>query len=429
MKVVFVNRFFYPDHSATSQILSDLALDLGRVGVGVEVVTSRLRYDDPEANLPARETVAGVDVLRVWSSRFGRRWLLGRAVDYLTFYAAAFLALLRRVRAGDAVVAMTDPPLVAAPAAVAARVRGALLVNWLQDVFPEIAQRLGVPGLGGLPGRGLLALRDWTLRVARVNVVLGERMAELVLARRGVERAAVRVVHNWADGHAVRPVAPEVNPLRAEWGLTDRFVVGYSGNLGRVHDFASVLEAAERLRDEARIVFLFIGAGARRDAVETRVRQLGLTNVLFRPYQPRARLAQALSAPDVHLVSLRPELEGLVVPSKFYGIAAAGRPTVFIGAHDGEVARLVVHFGAGYAVAPTDGAGLAALLARLAESPDQVAAAGARARAMLESEFERSRAVATWLEVLAALGPAWKQARERASRVAALSTTASRERG
>lgn len=403
MRVHFVNRFFYPDHAATSQILTDLAFVLAGEAYDVRVVASRLRYDDPGARLAAREDCRGVRVRRVWTSRFGRRWLPGRALDYLTFYLSATLALLLTVRRGDVLVAMTDPPLISVPAALVTRLRGARLVNWLQDVFPEVAEELGMPGGGGVSGRILRAFRDASLRAAAVNVVLGERMAERVRARRGVQARRVQVIPNWADGTAVVPVAREANPLRRDWGLGDRFVVGYSGNLGRAHDFADLVAAADALRDDDRVVFLFIGGGARQADLSRTVAEKGLANVQFRPYQPRERLSRSLGVADLHVVSLRPALEGLIVPSKLYGAAAAGRPVLFIGDPDGEVARLCRRFQAGWAVVPGDRDRLVDLIRALAADPRPALAAGGHARRMLEDEFSLEHAARGWAGLLDAI--------------------------
>jgi colanic acid biosynthesis glycosyl transferase WcaI len=141
-RVVFVNRYFYPDESATAQLLSDLAFGLAEHGFDVHVVCSRQLYGAPEAQLPAEEAVRGVVIHRVWTTRFGRRRLLGRALDYVSFYITCAVELLGLLRRRDVVIAKTDPPLISIVAALAARLRGAVLVNWLQDVFPEVASQL-----------------------------------------------------------------------------------------------------------------------------------------------------------------------------------------------------------------------------------------------------------------------------------------------
>src|SRR5512140_1118252 len=163
MRIIFLNRYFYPDHSATSQMLSDLAFFLAGAGHEVCVVTSRQRYDDAGAVLPARERIDGVEVHRVRTTRFGRDNLVGRAADYATFYLAAGWRLWRIARVGDVVVAKTDPPLISVVASVVARWRRAPLVNWVQDVFPEVAEALGVRALKGPQAALLRWLRNRAL--------------------------------------------------------------------------------------------------------------------------------------------------------------------------------------------------------------------------------------------------------------------------
>src|SRR4051812_14792777 len=265
-RILFVNRFFHPDHSATSQMLSDLSFHLAARGWQVEVVTSRQRYDDAAATLPPREKVNGVAVRRVWSTRFGRGFLPGRAVDYATFYISAFFALLRVARRDTTIVALTDPPLISVVAALAAMLRRATLVNWTQDLFPEVAEALGMRAL-----RVLRRVRDWSLRRARVNVALGDSMAARL--PHGI------VIHNWADA-SLHPV--EVPHTR--------FVVGYSGNLGRAHDARTMLAAIRALRANDDIEFVVTGGGAQLN--ELRAEQL--PNLRFAGYAPREQLSESL---------------------------------------------------------------------------------------------------------------------------------------
>ncbi|MDO8264237.1 MAG: glycosyltransferase family 4 protein [Gallionella sp.] len=399
MKLIFLNRYFFPDHSATSQMLADLAFHLAEVGHEVHVICSRQLYESPEAKLAAFEQVRGVKVHRVWTSRFGRANLVGRASDYLSFYFSATLKLLWLADAHTVVVAKTDPPLISVPVSWVTRWRGARLVNWLQDVFPEVAVELGVKALGGRLGGWVCHLRDNSLRAAMMNVVLGERMAERVRAR-GIDAGKVRVISNWADGEAITPIPAEANPLRAEWNLIGKFVVMYSGNMGRGHEFETILGAAALLQADARFVFLFVGGGNQRGPLGSEVARRGLTNVQFRPYQPREQLGLSLTVGDVHLISLRPELEGLIVPSKFYGVLAAGRPVVFVGAPDGEIARQVGQADCGVAVEQGDARGLAAGLVRLADAPAACKRMGWNGRRLFDGALSQSAALAAWEAIL-----------------------------
>jgi colanic acid biosynthesis glycosyl transferase WcaI len=367
--VVFVNRYFHPDHSATSQIASDLAFHLAGRGWEVAAVTSRQRYDDASARLKSG-VANGVQIERVWSTRFGRAGLAGRAVDYLSFYASAFFALLRY--RGAVVVAMTDPPLTSVLAAVASR----RVVNWVQDLFPEVAESLGVR----LPGV-LRRLRDWSLRRARANVVLGDLMAARV--------PKAMLIHNFADAD----LAPQPRVPAAGGG--DAFVVGYSGNLGRAHEFETIMGAMRRLPE---VRFLFTGGGAQLDSVK---RAAG-ANAFFRPYAPREELSASLSAADAHLVSLKPSLEGLVVPSKFYGVLAVGRPVIFVGARDGELARIIDEHRCGVVVEMGDVDGLTDSIRTLAGDPAEAAAMGRRGRELYLARYAPHHAFAAWERVLEA---------------------------
>jgi glycosyltransferase involved in cell wall biosynthesis len=337
LKIIFLNRFFHPDHSATSQMLSDLAFELAGKGLNVQVITSRLTYEGDRMLAP-KERVANVAVSRVPTTALGRDKLLGRTVDYFTFYLSAGFRLTLDAEPGDVVVVKTDPPMLSVVAGPIAWVRGARTINWLQDLFPEVATALGI---GQTKTQKwalslLRRLRDLTLQYAASNVVLGERMAARLKKRR-VPQERITIIANWANGNQIRPVERTRNALRKEWNLKDAFVVGYSGNLGRAHNFETFLTAVAHLeeqqkaRSKARIFanagdsarqddsdegslsrhevrWLFIGSGNQTEKLQRAVQERGYDSVMFRPYQPRERLSDSLSAPDVHLISLKPNL-------------------------------------------------------------------------------------------------------------------------
>ena len=319
--VVFVNRYFHPDQSATSQFLTDLASTLAQSGLNVHVICSRQLYDDPRARLSCNEVIRRVHVHRVPTTRFGRNGLLGRALDYGTFYASCAVAMMRILRPGDTVVAKTDPPLISIVAMAVAKLKGAHLVNWLQDIFPEVASSLDANPLPNWLDVLLRRIRDRSLKAAIVNVVLGKRMRER-LQQLGIGSDRIRVIENWAEVEPALPKPVGRSLLRARHNLTREFVVGYSGNLGRAHEYATLLDAAALLRSDPAIVFLMIGSGAGMAQMARAVTERNLTSFRFLPYQPRESLSDALAAADVHWVSLRAALEGLIVPSKFYGILA-----------------------------------------------------------------------------------------------------------
>ena len=420
MAIIFINRFGHPDLSATSQMMSDLVFALAERGHPVRMIASRLTYEGATRLAPF-ERAGNVEITRIATTAFGRANLIGRSLDYLSFYLSIVWTLLRTVRRGDIVVVKTDPPMLSVVVAPVVRLKRAVLVNWLQDLFPEVAEGLAPKGVARWGFALLRALRNRSLKAAAVNVAIGDRMARRI-ADCGVPGERIRTIANFADGRIVRPVAHGDNPLRREWGLEDAFVVGYSGNLGRAHDYRTLLTAARlieqaarpavanlhgRLGDEAvarsRVVWVIIGGGNQMERMREEAEAAGLANMRFHPYQPRERLSESLSVPDLHLVTLRPDMEGLVVPSKYYGIAAVGRPAIFIGDFEGEIARLLLKIGAGTTVLPGEAERLAETVQRYAGDHDRTRREGAAARASFERAFDLPNAVRSWEVLLAGL--------------------------
>jgi glycosyltransferase involved in cell wall biosynthesis len=208
------------------------------------------------------------------------------------------------------------------------------------------------------------------------------------------------VIENWADANAIKPKSSGASELRARLGLGDRFVACYSGNLGRAHEFDTLLKAAETLRLERTFVFLIIGGGAKMAALKRAVAERALDNFCFLPYQPRAVLEDSLAAADVHLISLLPELEGLIVPSKLYGVLAAGRPLIYIGDSNGDVARAIESAGCGMTIKVGDSRALTDSLRHLHAEPDTRLQMGQRARQLFCDKYTLQQAIQRWIAML-----------------------------
>lgn len=385
-----LNQYYLPSTAPTAQLLADAAEAFAAGGDDVRVICSRREYAEPGATYPSRERHAGVDVTRVRSTGFGRESRAGRIADYLTYLLGAAWRLAFGPRP-DVVVAMTTPPMLALVAHVLGRLRRAKTVFWVMDVYPDLAFALGVVRRDSIAGRILRRLARQTLRRADLVVALGETMAEY-LRNAGARR--VEVVHNWADGEAIRPLALEPHPLRSAWGWEGRFVVLYSGNLGLAHEFRTLLDAAALLISEPRIHFAFVGGGPRWNEAREEAVQLGLPNVEFRPYVDKDELPQSLTAADLHAITLREGLAGLLVPSKVYGVLAAGRPILYVGPAEGEVAAIVAQGGCGSAHAIGDASGVAGTLLEYAGDFERGAREGAQGRTLFDSRFGRSCSLA-----------------------------------
>jgi colanic acid biosynthesis glycosyl transferase WcaI len=392
-RVTFLNRFYWPEEPATAQLLADLAETLAADGRAVRVLASH-----PGGGAADTEVRHGVEIVRARSLRVGGRGKISKALSWAAFFAAALRRVSRDTRPGDTLVLLTDPPLLAALAGPRAQARGARVVHWVQDIYPDLAQALGA-------GRGLGWLRDprdraW--RMADAIVSPGEDMAALIRSR-GATAERVHTIPNWAPrGLAAAPEA-EIAAQRREWGVENRFVVAYSGNLGRVHDLEPILALADALRGEPEFAFVFIGDGAQRPRLEELARARRLANVRFLPPAPRVRLAASLSAADAHLVTLRADCASFVFPSKLAGAAAVGRPVLFLGPPDCEPARLVAGGKFGAAFARDAVAAAAGTLRTWRADPAARAALGRAALDHAGREAGLASAVNRWQGLLATL--------------------------
>ncbi len=399
MRVIFINRFYAPDISATAQILSDVAEGLAAKGIEVSVFTSRLSYDSSE-KYSAEDIRNDVTVRRLWTSRFGRGNLWGRTLDYVSFFLSCMFAVIRFVRKEDIVVVKTDPPLLSVVIGLFIRLKRAKYINWLQDVYPEVAFELTDKQHRGLIFTLLRNLRNRSLNGASYNVVISDRMRERI-AQNCASPDTVEIIENFTDDTAITPRHDHASELRNEWDLapTD-FVIGYSGNLGRAHDLTTMFDAARALRHAEHIKFLFIGGGHLHSELRQRIDAESLNNFVLKPYLPREELPVSLSLPDIHWVSLKPSLEGLIVPSKVYGIAAAGRPMVFIGRSDGDIGTWVKTHDMGQVFEIGDVSELSKAILELSKTSDRISEMGENARSFIDKGPSRARQIEKWASIL-----------------------------
>ena len=338
MRVLLLNQFFYPDLAASAQLMTDLAIVLAKTGAEVTALTSQSSYIGA-SRYPARGNVEGVRILRVPSTNYGRGSVVGRMTDYLSYYAscAAQMSLLQQPHV---CISLSNPPLVSLLGAGAklASLAKARFIYWVQDLYPDIAVQFGLLSKASPVTLGLEALSRTALRVADAVVVLEEAMAARVVSK-GVRRDKVHIIPNWSDGDEIGQIDPRENWFLDRHALRGAFVVLYSGNMGRGHEFETLLGAAHQLTSRRDIVFLFIGEGAKLSEIEAFAKTH--PNVRLLPYQRRDDLPYSLGSGGICAITLSDGLEGMIVPSKLYGGLAARKPVLFIGPAASEVARVL----------------------------------------------------------------------------------------
>lgn len=376
--------------------MSDLAESLVARGVSVTAIAGRGRYNGGE-RLASKGEYRGAQIIRAWSTSFGKSNIVKRLIDYFSFYVGAFVALMK-IERHDLIMVLTTPPLIGLVAVATGRLRRMPVVSLVQDIYPDVAVALGTIG-----ARHPLTVALDKLNVRALNssdriIVLGECMRERVQLKLNNDHAPpIDVIHNWADGKLIKANASKENDFTRRHNLEDKFVVMFSGNFGHVNDFETVLEAARQLKSHERIVFLFIGAGAKQSSLEGFIKLHDLPNARILPYQPRGELSESLAAADAHLVTLAAGLAGLSVPSKTYGILAAGRPVLFVGDARSDAARIVRQMNCGAVIETGDGARLAATIAEWADNPVRTRERGLATRNVFERFFSRQHAVESYL--------------------------------
>lgn len=332
-------QHFYPELISTGMHMTELATRLHDLGWDVTVVCAQptLSMEQGNERVPRRGRVGGVLIRRVGAVGSHRN-LVARAVFASTYLLSSFVKAVRLRKSVDGLVITTNPPILGLAGWLAKRLFGMKYVVISYDVYPDLAGRLGVIKPGGLVFRLWDRATRAMLRGADRVIVIGRDMGALVATK--VPEAVLELIPNWSDESHVEPVAGPDNPFRAEHGGPGQFIVQYSGRMARTHNVEPILEAAALLRGKP-VLFQFIGDGAKKEKLRRRATELALDNVVFLPYQPREDLASVLSAADLSVVCLDGAFSGLSVPSKAYGIMAAGTAVLALVDTDSEIAMTV----------------------------------------------------------------------------------------
>ena len=372
MRILLLNQFFWPDSAATSQLLTDLARGLSARGHEVYSISAEGGYALEDVSDPPP-----VKMHRVSATRFARG-RLGRVLSYGSFFASCLLHGLT-ARRPDLVITLTTPPLLSLIGSAIQFCRRSKHFIWEMDVYPDVAVDLQYFKAGGLLDRVTGLLADFSRRRSDGILALGPCMRDRLVTR-GIPAAKIHIAENWADGSLIQPLPR--NPG------DERLTILYSGNLGLAHDVDTIFSAMKELKNDHRFRFVFAGGGPLRRELEQSCRFEAIPSAEFKPYSPKVSLGESLGAGDIGLVTQRTACLGSVVPSKVYGLLAAGRPILYIGPAASTVAGLIERHRCGWQVDCGNSMGLAELLQSLAAGRQRVEVAGQKARAAFLEHYD-----------------------------------------
>jgi colanic acid biosynthesis glycosyl transferase WcaI len=339
MKILLINQCFYPDMVSSAQHLTDLALELAKAGHSVTVLAGRRGYDSPNLRFPKKEMWKGIAIVRVRSTGLGKGSRFARIIDFGSFMLFCFVRMLLLPRQ-HAVVALTSPPLISFLSAVSASLKRERFYCWIMDLNPDEAIAAGWLRKNSITAKLLAAMLKHSARIARKLIVLDRFMKERLLGK-GIPEHKIAVVPPWShDSHVFHNQEGRA-AFRAAHGLTDKFVVMYSGNHSPCHPLDTLLQAAFQLAFCSDIRFLFIGGGSEYGRAKAFAEHHAMNNIDFLPYQPLDRLSETLSSADLHVAVMGNPFTGIVHPCKIYNILSIGTPFLYIGPEESHIEDMI----------------------------------------------------------------------------------------
>ena len=398
-KLLIVTQFFPPDYAATGQLIQELAEQLSTKNVRVNIFTGQPGYAYEQSEAPGLEMSKNITVRRSKFKQFYSKRIRSKTLNGIIFTLRSAWYLFRNAHRHDAVILTTAPPFLSIVGYLANLLLKLDYICLIYDLYPDVVIELGV-----ISQRNPIAkLWNWMNGAiwhrSKEIVVMSETMKQRITAKHPAIAHKISVIHNWADPAWIKPIPKQENWFAQQHQIKDKFTVLYSGNLGHCHDMDTILDAAKLLKHES-VQFVFIGAGAKYQQCQDTVVEHKLNNCLFLPYQDRANLPYSLTACDLALVSITPGLEGVVAPSKVYGIMAAGKAIAAVCEPHSYLRTIINNAHCGMAVDNQHSQELAEFILTLAKNPGLTKNMGDAGRNYLQQHFTPQKIAQQYCNVL-----------------------------
>ncbi|MDP2207348.1 MAG: glycosyltransferase family 4 protein [Bacteroidota bacterium] len=401
IKIQIVSQYFYPDVAATGQLLSELSIELSRLGCKVVVLTAQPSYSGNKKTI-ATEVVDGVIIYRTWATRFDKNFLLGRITNSLLFFISVFIKLLRQPN-DSILMLVSNPPFLPFIGYFFSILKKRKYVWLVNDIYPDIAVQLNYLKKGGYFYRGWNLINKLIYQKASAVVVLSESMRNTLVKKFHKYRLSnsdkIFVIHNWVNGNFIKVISKDDNPFAVQHSLRDKFIVLYSGNFGLSHPLETIILSANKLKHE-NICFIFIGDGAKQPGLMKMTEEMGLSNIQFFPYQPRNILPFSLTCSDISIVALEKGIDGLSMPSKFYSILASGKPVIALVESTSEVANIIRAANCGVSIEQNDADSLANIIRSYYADAERIRKEGANGRQYFEDHYTLEKSAMSYFNIL-----------------------------
>lgn len=400
--ILIINQHYYPDFAATGQLLAELCEDLEKAGFKITVITGYPESGTyPENSIPLKNEITGnLTIRRLYNHPAGNKSISNRLLHFFSFWLGSIQAsfLTRNV---DLVFVMSTPPLLNGITANLLRIfkRIPYIYN-VQDLYPAIAVEMGT-----LKNKPLIRFSEWAekyINSSAVSIVTLSEPMKMAIADSGVDKNKIQIIPNWSDDQLLKP--QKSSSFRSLNHLYGKFVIMYSGNIGMSQGLETILSLAPELEKEnPEFHFCIIGNGVKLPALKQQVKNSGVSNVSFHPFQPKELLSDSLNAADIHLIPLTEKMAKYLLPSKLYGILAVGKPILAIVDEGTEIDVLVRNTVCGYSIRPGELGKLKEVLKTAFAERDSLAEMGKKGRSHFLENLTRQKATESYFQLLSRL--------------------------
>jgi glycosyltransferase involved in cell wall biosynthesis len=385
-RIWIVSELYYPELTSTGYFLTGIAEGLASK-YDVSVLCGQPTYWVRGVRAPVRETRNGVDVLRCRATTLDKDKLIFRIINLFTVSISISVAAMFRIKRGDVVIAVTNPPLIPYLIALVCRLKGSRFILLIHDVYPDVLMRLGILSPQSFFAHLMNRASRWLYSRASRIIVLGRDMQKLVCAKLNSGRERIVIATNWGDTEAIVPQSFTENQLLDKLNLKQHFVVQYCGNIGRTHGMNNIANAAEAIASDPEFHFLVIGWGAMRRWLVQQKKERQLENLTILDPLPQMELCDGLNACNVAIITFSSGMAGISVPSRMYNVLAAGKPLLAVCDDDSELAAVVREEGIGWVVPPGRADLIVATLYDAKSNPERLRSMGERARKASEAKY------------------------------------------
>jgi glycosyltransferase involved in cell wall biosynthesis len=385
-RIVIVSEFFYPNKTGSSKVLTELAEDLSSYGMDVEVVTSRKIYNEENQELSKTEDYKGIKINRVWTSKFNKDSSVGRILNYFIFSLSVFFSLLFKGKS-DQILFVSNPPTVPVAGYFLNLLKGQKYSYLIHDLYPDIAVAMGIVNKTSFFVKIFDCINSLIFKRVEKVIVLGNDMKKRILDK-GVPEETISIITNWADISKIKPVQ-KINEFSIREGLSEKFVVLYTGNMGKFHQLEVLVDAAELLKEERDIVFVFVGEGFKKGILQGLVKEKHLSNVRFYSYQPDEIYQEVLATGDLLVTSLEKGVEGTAVPSKTYSYLAGGKPILGIMNDSSEIGSMIIKYNLGINMGEGNAKKIAAYILEISQDKNKINEIQNNVKTLFKNQFQR----------------------------------------